>query len=366
MKYLSIPITIILLLVSCAPHPVRLNTDGTPQREYSYQIPLEIDDGWQVSSLAKEGVDEELITDMMTAVLAEKFPYVYSIVLVKNGKLVFEEYFYGHHRYLLQEFRSVGKSVTSELVGIAIDKGYIGGVDEKMLDYFPDFERGPDWDSRKDGILLHHVLSMTYGLDGSGPANSAAWYSENWIRDVLELPLVSEPGERFEYHSAAPALCGPIIEYASGMSVPDFANKYLYGPLDISHYDWWMLPDASVLTAGGLRMRPRDMAKFGYLILSKGQWRGKRVLSEEWIDTSTRAHASAGERLAYGYYWWLGKFKGESQPIQTIFASGFGGQKIFVLPELGLVVVITSRPDDNPEGHDRADRIMEDFVLPAM
>ena len=364
-KHFSIVILFFFFLSACTHLPPRVNRDGTPQREYSYQLPIKIDDGWQISSLAKEGVDEGIINDLMRAVLTGKYPNVRSILLVKNGNIILEEYFYHYHRYVIQDFRSVGKSVTSELVGIAIDKGFIKGVNEKLFDYFPEFEKGTDWDKRKDEILLHHVLNMTWGIDQSGPANYAIWYTENWITDILNLPLVREPGTQFEYHSAAPALFGPIIEHTSGISVSEFARKYLFEPLNISHYQWYIFPDGSEMTAGALWMRPRDMAKFGYLILSGGQWHGKQILSEEWINKSTSAHISAGG-YDYGYYWWLGKLNKENEIIESIMASGSGGQRVYVIPKLNLLAVFTSQPDDNPDGHIRIAEILTDFVLPAM
>jgi len=364
-KHFSIVILFFFFLSACTHLPPRVNRDGTPQREYSYQPPIKIDDGWQISSLAKEGVDEGIINDLMRAVLTGKYPNVRSILLVKNGNIILEEYFYHYHRYVIQDFRSVGKSVTSELVGIAIDKGFIKGVNEKLFDYFPEFEKGTDWDKRKDEILLHHVLNMTWGIDQSGPANYAIWYTENWITDILNLPLVREPGTQFEYHSAAPALFGPIIEHTSGISVSEFARKYLFEPLNISHYQWYIFPDGSEMTAGALWMRPRDMAKFGYLILSGGQWHGKQILSEEWINKSTSAHISAGG-YDYGYYWWLGKLNKENEIIESIMASGYGGQRVYVIPKLNLIAVFTSQPDNNPKGHTRIAQILTDFVLPAM
>jgi CubicO group peptidase (beta-lactamase class C family) len=364
-RYSSVLIIFLFSITACTHYPPRVNRDGTPQREYSYQSPIKIDDGWQVSSLAKEGVDEGIINDLMRAVLTGKYPNVRSILLVKNGNIILEEYFYHYHRYVIQDFRSGGKSVTSELVGIAIDKGFIKGVNEKLFDYFPEFEKGTDWDKRKDEILLHHVLNMTWGIDQSGPANYAIWYTENWITDILNLPLVREPGTQFEYHSAAPALFGPIIEHTSGISVSEFARKYLFEPLNISHYQWYIFPDGSEMTAGALWMRPRDMAKFGYLILSGGQWHGKQILSEEWINKSTSAHISAGG-YDYGYYWWLGKLNKENEIIESIMASGYGGQRVYVIPKLNLLAVFTSQPDDNPKGQTRIAQIMENYILPSM
>jgi len=355
----------LLSITACTHFPPRIDEFGKSQREYTYQAPIKIDDGWNVSSLAEEGVNEEIINDMMTAILSGKYPKLFSIVLIRNGSLILEEYLYYNNRYWLREFRSAGKSVTSVLMGIAFDKGLIKGVDEKLFDFFPAFEKGGNWDRRKDDVSLHHVLSMRWGFDESGPANDVPWYTENWITKTLSLPLISEPGEKFEYHSAIPALCGPILESMTGMPVTEFAEEYLFGPLQISDYRWHTLPDGNTLTAGGMFMRPRDMAKLGYLILNHGQWHGRQILSEKWIDISTRTYLSDDE-LGYGYYWWLSKYKGGNDFYETIFASGHGGQRVMVVPKLELVVVFTSKPDDNPKGQTRILQIFENFILPSM
>jgi len=364
-KHNCLLIILLLSITACTHSPPRIDEFGKPQREYAYQAPTKIDDGWHVSSLAEEGVNEEIINDMMTAILAGKYPKLFSIVLIRNGNLILEEYLYYNNRYWLREFRSAGKSVTSVLMGIAFDKGFIKGVDEKLFDFFPAFEKGDNWDRRKDDVSLHHVLSMRWGFDESGPTNDVPWYTENWITKTLSLPLISEPGEKFKYHSAAPALCGPILESITGMPVTEFAKEYLFGPLQISDYLWHTLSDGNTLTAGGMFMRPRDMAKFGYLILNRGQWHGRQILSEKWIDISTRPYTSNDE-LGYGYYWWLSKYKGGNHFYETIFAAGHGRQRVMVVPELNLVAVFTSKPDDNPKGHTRILQIMGKYILPSM
>ena len=365
LTHISAAVVILLSIYACRHLPPRVDEFGKPQREYTYHVPMQIDDGWNVSSLADEGVNEEIINDMMTAILASKYPKLISIVLIRNGRLILEEFLYYNNHYWLQEFRSAGKSVTSVLMGIAFDKGLIKGVDEKLFDFFPAFEKGDNWDRRKDDVTLHHVLSMRWGFDESGPANKLPWYTENWISKTLSLPLISEPGEKFEYHSAAPALCGPILESVTGMPVAEFAKEYLFKPLQISDYLWHTLSDGNTLTAGGMFMRPRDMAKIGYLILNRGQWRGRQILSEEWIDSSTRPYTSDDE-MGYGYYWWLSNYKGRDKTFETIFAAGHGGQRVMVVPKLNLVAVFTSKPDDNPKGHKRIIRIMEKYILPSM
>jgi len=335
-KYTSSLIIILLSITACTHIPPRADESGAPLKDYTYQAPLQINDGWQVSSLAEEGVNEEIINNMMEAIFAGKYPNLVSIVLIRNGSLILEEFLYYNNRYWLQEFRSAGKSVTSVLMGIALDKGFINGVDKKLSDFFPEFEKGDGWDRRKDDVSLHHVLSMRWGFDESGPANTLIWYPENWINKTLSLPLVSEPGEEFEYHSAAPALCGPILERMTGMPVKEFAKDYLFDPLQISDYLWHTMSDGNTLTAGGMFMRPRDMAKIGYLILNRGQWHGQQILSEEWIDVSTRPYTSDNE-LGYGYYWWVSRYKGGNHLYETIFAAGHGGQRVMVVPKLNLV-----------------------------
>ena len=230
-KYTSSLIIILLSITACTHIPPRTDESGAPQKDYTYQAPLLINDGWQVSSLAEEGVNEEIINHMMEAIFAGKYPNLISIVLVRNGSLILEEFLYYNNRYWLQEFRSAGKSLTSVLMGIAFDNGFIKGMDEKLFDFFPAFEKGDNWDRRKEDVTLHHVLSMRWGFDESGPSNKLTWYTENWISKTLSLPLVSEPGEKFEYHSAAPALCGPILEGVVGIPVTEFAKAYLFEPL---------------------------------------------------------------------------------------------------------------------------------------
>jgi Beta-lactamase len=363
--HISAIVIVLLSITACTHLPPKVDEFGKPLREYTYHAPIQIDDGWQVSSLAEEGVNEEIINEMMKAILAGKYPNLISIVLIRNGRFILEEFLYYNNRYWLQEFRSAGKSVTSVLMGIAFDKGLIKGVNEKLFEFFPDFEKGNNWDRRKDDVTLHHVLCMRWGFGESGPANQLPWYTENWISKTLSLPLISQPGEKFEYHSAAPALCGPILESISGMPVTEFAKKYLFEPLQISDYLWHTLSDGNTLTAGGMFMRPRDMAKIGYLILNRGQWHGRQILSEKWIDSSTRPYTSDVE-MGYGYYWWLSNYKGGAKTFETIFAAGHGGQRVMVVPELNLVAVFTSKPDDNPKGHKRIIKIMEKYILPSM
>ncbi|MCK5849972.1 MAG: serine hydrolase [Kiritimatiellae bacterium] len=324
-----------------------------------------------ISACNTEGLDSSRFGLLKARIIDGTFKDINSIIVVKHGKILIEEYFNGADSRALHDMRSAGKSFTSALVGIAIDKGLINGVDERLLSYFPGVECNNDWDTRKNDITLKHVLSMSFGLaePGEFPAwEDANWYTINWIGDVLCQPIEYEPGSRFDYDSAAPALFGPIIERVSGMSVGRFADNFLFGPLGIEGYRWFILPGGQEYTGGNFRMRPRDMARFGQLYLQKGIWNGKQLISKEWVKESTRAHLIANAQLDqhYGYYWWRETFPIDTRWIESYFASGNGGNKIYVFPTEDLVVVITASAYDQSYSHPQVRMMMNKYILPAV
>jgi CubicO group peptidase (beta-lactamase class C family) len=330
-----------------------------------------VDDEWEMKSFDAHGHDSSRFDLLKARIMDGTFKDINSIIVVKHGKILIEEYFNGADFHTLHDMRSAGKSFTSALVGIAIDKGLINGVGERLLSYFPGVECNNDWDTRKDDITLKHVLSMSFGLaePGEYPAwESRRWYTVHWIGDVLCQPIEYEPGSRFDYDSAAPALFGPIIEQVSGMSVGQFAKNFLFGPLGIERYRWFILPSGKEYTGGGFRMRPRDMARFGQLYLQKGTWNGEQLISKEWVEESTRAHQLASAQLDrhYGYYWWRETFSIDNRWIQTYFASGNGGNKIYVFPTEDLIVVITASAYDQSYGHPQVRMMMNKYILPAV
>ena len=318
-----------------------------------------------------ERFDPSRISLLKARIMDRTFKDINSILVVKQGKILIEAYFNGEGPDTLHDIRSAGKSITSALVGIAIDKGFVSGVDEKLLSYFPGIECRNGWDPRKETITLKHVLSMSFGLaePGEFPAwENRNWYTLNWKRDVLCQPIEYEPGSRFDYDSAAPALFGPIIEQSSGLSVGRFAYDYLFKPLGIEHYKWHILPDGREYTGGGFRMRTRDMARFGQLFLQNGVWKGEQLISRKWVEESTRAHLLANTQLDvhYGYYWWREAFPINDRQIEAYSASGNGGNKIYVFPTEELVVVITASAYDQGYCHTQVRMMMNKYILPAV
>ena len=268
----------------------------------------QVDSGWSTGSLSNAGINSDLIGKLLTQIRNGTYKNIHSILIVKDGKLVIEEYFPGqeedgrHRAYradTLHGIHSATKSINSILIGIAIDQKLIRGVDEKISTFFPE-HADLFADGKRDAICLKHLLSMTAGLSWdewtnsySDPRNDhvAMNRSKDPVRYTLERPIVSAPGTRFVYSSGISIVLGEIIYKASGSRPDKFAERHLFGPLGISDYSWLKYPNGVVQTGGGLSLRPRDMAKIGYLVLQGGRWHGKQIVSERWLEESLKQHA---------------------------------------------------------------------------
>ena len=370
-KYPVSLLLFVLFFTACAQVP-RVNRHGLPQREYVYQQPEAAEDGWETSLLTDEGVEQVKLHEMMLEILAGDSRYVHSILLIKNGKLVFEEYFFGYSRDTKHFLASISKSVTSLAIGLTIDKGSVPDVDMLAYELFPKY-KSSKWVEQKYPIRLKHMLTMTAGLNWdalshprSNPGHTTyqMYASEDPIKFVLNRNLSEIPGQKFYYNSGLTILLGEIVRIKSGMYIDEFSGKFLFAPLGISDYTWDQFPDGTIQTDGGLYLRPRDMAKIGYMMLKNGKWRGKQIVSKEWIEASTQTHIN-GLGLGYGYQWWRGKAFIDSQTIEVLYASGHGGQKIFIIPQLDLVAVFTSKVF-NPTGHRGPEKLLLKYILPAM
>jgi len=362
----------IFVITACTLQAPRINSSGLPQREYTYQIPEKTADGWGTSSLEEEGVNSETIVELIEDILNEKFKNINSVLLVTNGKLILEEYFYGYDKDTTHQMRSATKSVTSILVGIAIDQNRLQDVDMMVYEFFPEY-KGTKWIDQQYEITLKHLLTMTAGLEwdewsysDSDPRSSVyKTYrnTDNWEKNIFKLNLITPPGEKFTYNSMLTHLLGEITGKATGKQTVKFAEEYLFTPIGISEYTWDGPPWST-----GLSLRPRDMAKIGYLFLRKGKLDGKQIVSPEWVNESTRSYVKAffvGSE--YGYQWWRGNTVISNQTIHTYYAAGRGGQYIFVVPILDLVVVFTSQALNNsPGGIFRPQVMMTEYIIPAI
>ena len=360
-------------------HPL----DASPER---------LDDGWAVSTLEAEGLDPDRIGEMLRAVEAGAFTKVDSILIARNGKLILEAYFNGFNRETKHNIKSAFKSLTSAMLGIAIDKGVVAGVSQPISAFFPDYWPRMQGDhDMKSRVTLGHLLTMTAGF-GKAPGLDDA---EDWVAFALDRPMAGEPGTTYAYADANPILIGGAIAQAAGEPVPGFARRHLFAPLGITDYCWTLTPKGRAMTDGSFYMRPRDMLTFGQVYMNGGVWRGRRVISEAWVRESTsyymefaRLAAERWEtkpapneaapqplyprwsmlnRRGYGYYWWIvGAPPGYDTRFDAYYANGDGGQKIVNLPSLGMVVVFTGSHYGEPIGAEQPWRLLHGYILPAV
>ncbi len=320
--------------------------------EYVYHAPEKLDDGWRVSSLEAEGVNTERITRLTNQIIDGKYKGFHSMLIVRNGAIVHEIYFGKYRRRSLHTIYSITKSVTSALIGIAIDKGFIKGVDETIESLLPEYVSAIE-DERVKDIKLKHMLTLTSGLEWDersypyGDSRNSEYHqvrSDDWVEYVLRRPLRDEPGSRWIYNTGSIHVLSAVIKSKTGQYANEFAEKYLFEPLGITRYKWNTDPMGYQCTGGthgGLRLTTRDIAKFGFLFMNNGKWKGKQVVSSEWVRESTRKHITAFQTSDYGYLWWRSGFTLMDRRIEFFYAAGYGGQSLTLVPELDLMFVFT-------------------------
>ena len=291
-------------------------------------------------------------------------PRLYSLLVSHRGELVFEEYYNGTDLRRPANMKSASKSVISALVGIAIEKGYIESVDDPIIKYFPDYI-SDQINSDKQLITIENLLTMQSGLETTSNRNYGKWVlSENWVEFAINQPLVAKPGTRMLYSTGSTHILSAILTRASGIDTKAFAQKHLTSKLGYSMSYWSKDPQGIYFGGNDMEMTPRQMLVFGELYLNKGIYDGQQIIPLEWIKESHRPHARSprGQGRYYGYGWWLRDLAGMLVPV----AWGYGGQLIFVVEPLGLVVVATSdsTPGRTRRGHlGRLYNLVENQVL---
>jgi CubicO group peptidase (beta-lactamase class C family) len=363
--------------------------DTPSDAETSVARPEEAGDGWETATLSTVGMDQRPFMDLVQRIGSGAYGEVHSVVVVKDNKLVFEQYWPGHDfapfasnyrgayvrfdRDTPHDTHSATKSVTSALIGIAIDRSHIKSLSDVVFKYLPD-----SYESRKnegrEKITVEHCLKMASGLqwnEWEAPVTASGNDLMVFIRSfdpigyLFSKPVVTEPGTRFYYNGGTVNLLGVMLAYASEQSVQGFSSQYLFGPLGITNYRWQVFqPSGITFCSGDIYITPRDMAKFGQLFLDGGKWRGTQVISREWVEKSTQYHINPMVSWAdgYGYLWWLRNLRVNNRTVSSFKAVGWGGQEIFVLKDLLMVVVFTGA---NYTSAVPCDEIMQRYVLPA-
>ena len=345
-----------------------------------------IADEWSLKSAEAAGLDPARLCALDGRLDERSVSDIHGLVVARAGALVYEAYRPGEDRVFaerlgvvphdadtLHDIRSVTKSVTSLLVGIAVDRGLIEDIDRPVVDYLPEYADLRTADTQR--IQLRHLLTMTSGLRWSedlpyiDAKNSLRLMNEapDPYRYVLALKPVHEPGSWWEYSSGNTMLLAAVLRNVTGQKLPDFAREALFGPLGITRVAWIDVPPAHEPAPwGGLRLRPRDLARIGQLVLDGGTWQGRRIVSQSWIDESTKPRVKGWAPFQYGYQWVVGSSKVDGREIPWIAGWGFGGQRLYIVPVLQLVVAITAGLWDTGTQDMVVLGILNRYVLPSV
>ncbi len=339
---------------------------------------------WTTADPAASGFDPARLDAMTAQVRHGDFQQITSVLIARHGRLVYEQYFDGKGADARRNTRSAGKTVTGMLIGAQIDRGLIPSVSSPVLDWFADKQPLASPDPRKARITVEDLLTMSSLLEcddtnSFSRGNEERMYLvEDWPKFALDLPIKGFPtwvdpparakyGRAFSYCTAGAVTLGALVPRAAKKPTPEFAQEVLFGPLGIVHPEWQFLPTGEAMGGGGLGLTSRDWLKLGQLYESGGAWNGRQVLSRAWVKASVTAHAQIDDRFDYGYFWWLGRFAapgGAEHPAWLM--NGAGGNKVIVLPDLEMVVVITSTNFRLKSAHELSEKLLTEGVLAAV
>jgi CubicO group peptidase (beta-lactamase class C family) len=314
-------------------------------------------DGWATATPSSQGMDGGLLDD--AGDVAADFYSMRSLIVVRHGYIVFERYFRGYGADDRPVLRSITKSIASAAYGIALERGDLPSLDLRVAEVFPQYVAPTD--TTRGKITVRHLLTMTSGLN-SEQADDAV-RDTSWLRAYAEAPIISEPGTTFRYDGALPHLLSGILTARTQMTLADYMGQYLFGPLGITGTTWDEDPQGFTSGFSGLGIRPRELAKIGRLYLQGGMWEGQQVLSQDWVEQAGINQAPGGADTAgYGYLWWISAETG----YRAFYGAGYGGQYLYMIPDLDLVVVITGDPDVTPDVPILHRNLIPEYIAPAV
>ncbi len=328
--------------------------------------------GWTVS---KAGYDRSKISELKRKIAEGLYKDIKSVVVIRNGELLIEEYFNGASRSTLHDTRSVGKSFASTMLGIAIGEGHIKSENQPLRDFY-DLRQFANYSPRKESVTLKHLLTMSSGFDGNddfeeSPGNEEKMYpTSDWVRFALSVPMDDKTavGEQWRYFTAGVVVLGDVINKSVPGGLDKYSEEKLFRPLGITDYKWQYTPQKVPNTAGGLRMSALDFAKYGQLYQNGGRWNGKQIIPRVWVDKTfaKQVRRGPGEDEHYGYLFWYTLPIAGGKQHEAFLATGNGGNKIFVFKDQPLVVVITATAYGKWYMHRQATSMMERYILPAV
>jgi CubicO group peptidase (beta-lactamase class C family) len=372
----------------------RLLVGATALAGYSALARAAVPYEWQTISPADAGFVPGFGERLDQFVLGGQAPNIHGVIIVRRGRVVFENYFdgddqvrdeYGRAHFervafsaeRSHELRSVSKSIVGLLYGIALQEGKVPPLDAPLLAQFPDYTDLPDLEQRRRWTI-RHAITMTLGLEWNedvsyeDPRNgqTAMDRAADPYRHVLGLPIVAAAGARWIYCGGATALIGKILENGTKQKLPDYARAALFDPLGIGPTVWRIGPNGERNFASGIGMRPRDLARIGQMVLERGKAGERQIVPADWLEESFKPQVTIRDRREYGCHWYLGEmvFNSADGPRQErwIAAVGNGGQRLYVFPRLDLQVVITAGNYNRRDQGVPPNRVLTERILPSL
>ena len=339
------------------------------EQQIAFQ-PIAPNSGWEISI---EKINAEKIRALHQKIAENRFRDITSIVVIKNKKLLIEEYFSNSGRDSLQDTRSVGKSFASAMAGIAMKEGYIKNENQTLGEFYH-LKEYKHYVPKKDSVTLKSLLTMSSGFEGNddeedSPGNEENMYpTDNWVKFALEVPMTENPiGKKWSYFTAGVVVVGDVLDKNISGGLEKYADKKLFNPLGIKNYKWQYTPQHKISLAGGLRMSALDFAKFGQLYKNEGTWNGKKLIDKAWIKKSFSNYFPDNKDFeGYGYLFWRKIYKVGNRNFEAYQCSGNGGNKIIMFTEIPVVIVITAKAYNKSYAQSQAEKIVQEYLLPAI
>ncbi|MBW8523096.1 beta-lactamase family protein [Chryseobacterium chendengshani] len=327
---------------------------------------------WKISDFK---LDKKKIEALNKEIVTYNLKEITSIVVINDGKLLLEEYFNGADRNTLHDPRSAGKSFVSTLMGIAIKDGYIKD-ENQTLNQFYNLKNFENYNVKKEQIKIKDLLTMSSSFEGSdansdSPGNEENMYpTDNWVKFTLDLPVddAKNNGGKWDYFTAGTIILGDILDKKVPGGLEKYADEKLFKPLNIKNYQWQYTPQNVANTAGSLQMTSLDYAKYAVLYKNNGIWNGKQILPQDWVQKTFTHQIKIPERENefYSYLFWNKTVNYKGKNYETYYCAGNGGNEFIIFKDLPIVIIITAKAYNKPYGHPQAEKIVRDFILPAI
>lgn len=316
------------------------------KKDCSYENPIDINDGLNVSTLEEHKLDTTIFNKINQDICNGNYGNIHSLIVIENNELVVEQYYNGWEKENLHFLASNTKSFNSLLIGVAIEQGYIENVDQRMLDFFPEYKY-LEKDTLKNKITIKDLLTMTSGFqwdEHSDPDKIRTQFdnTDDLLKSALTLPMDTVPGTKYVYSGPNNIILSEIIRKSTGKNIAEFAEDNLFKHLGIKEYEWFE-KNGVYDSGGGLKLKSRNIAKYGFLHLNKGKWNGKEIVSEKWIEEIFSPYIEIHHPFYSCYQWQMAK---TDLGFNVWFIPGNGGQIINIVPALNMVIVVNA---DNRE-----------------